>query len=350
MLRFSACWLREVVMAARLVRVNPVTVNDVLDGHVQLDLDCLDRVYLHGYLGQLQVGGQVVQFLRHRGFPVPSPACLQQIGDGFRRSVASFADANHIPVVRLKSTDRNIDVMRRYLDSAARQGRSQVAAIGVAQEPQRVFISRQRDTDPSKPPQFSFDKKDRRVTVYYFYLYDADFGPAFIKVCTYCPWPIKVWVNGHEWAKRQAAQAGIGFAELSNGFADTDDPAALQAICDRLGPDQIDALLRKWLARLPHPFTAADREAGYRYDLSMLQVEFSLTQMLDKPVSGRVFFEQVIRDNLDIGRPDQVALVFDRRLMRRGKRPTPGRFRTRVITEGVTPSLHVDYKHPRIKQ
>ena len=222
-------------MASRLVRVNPVTVNDVLDGHVSLDLDCLDRLYLNGYLGQLQVGGQVVQFLRHRGFPVPSPACLQQIGDAFRRSVASFADANHIPVVRLKSTDRNIDVMRRYLDSAARQGRSQVAAIGVAQEPQRVFIARRRDTDPSKPPQFSFDKKDRRVTVYYFYLWDADFGPAFIKVCTYCPWPIKVWVNGHEWAKRQATQAGIGFTELSNGFAATDDPAALQAICDRLG-------------------------------------------------------------------------------------------------------------------
>jgi hypothetical protein len=99
---------------------------------------------------------------------VPSPACLQQIGDAFRRSVASYADANHIPVVPLKSTDRNIDVMRRYLDSAARQGRSQVAAIGVAQEPQRVFIARRRDTDPSKPPQFSFDKKDRRVTVYYF--------------------------------------------------------------------------------------------------------------------------------------------------------------------------------------
>jgi hypothetical protein len=93
----------EVVMASRLVRANPVTVNDVLDGHVKLDLECLDRIYLHGFLAQLQVGGQVVQFLRHNGFPVPSPACLQQIGDGFRRSVASFADANHIPVVRLKS-------------------------------------------------------------------------------------------------------------------------------------------------------------------------------------------------------------------------------------------------------
>ena len=70
-------------MASRLVRVNPVTVNDVLDGHVSLDLECPDRLYLNGYLGQLQVGGQVVQFLRHRGFPVPSPACLQQIGDAF---------------------------------------------------------------------------------------------------------------------------------------------------------------------------------------------------------------------------------------------------------------------------
>ncbi|BBU21151.1 hypothetical protein PFJ02_21645 [Mycobacterium xenopi] len=72
--------------------------------------------------------------------------------------------------------------------------------------------------------------------------------------------------------------------------------------------------------------------------------------MLDKPVSGRKFFEQVIRDNLDIGRPEQVALVFDRKLIRRGPHATPAPFRARVITEGVTPSLYVDYKHTRIKQ
>jgi len=101
---------------------------------------------------------------------------------------------------------------------------------------------------------------------------------------------------------------------------------------------------------LPGPFTDADRAAGYRYEISVLQAEFSLTQMLDRSVSGRMFFEQVIRDNLDIGRPDQVGLVFDRHLVRKGPRPTPGRFRTRVITTGVTPSLHVDYKHTTIKQ
>jgi hypothetical protein len=131
-----------------------VTVNEMLDWHVCLDLDCLDRLYLNGYLGQLQVGGQVIQFLSHRGFKVYSAACLQQIGEAFRRRVASFAEANHIPVVPLKAADRNIDVMRRYLDKAAAAGRSQVAAIGVAQEPQRVFIA--ASATPTRPGPRSF--------------------------------------------------------------------------------------------------------------------------------------------------------------------------------------------------
>jgi hypothetical protein len=105
-------------------------------------------------------------------------------------------------------------------------------------------------------------------------------------------------------------------------------------------------LLRKWLARLPHPFTAEDRQAGYRYDVSILQAEFSLTQVLDRPLTGRILFEEVLRENLDLGRPDQVQLIFNRRVTRR----PPGRFRTRVLTEGVTPTLYVDYKKTRIQQ
>ena len=80
----------------------------------------------------------------------------------------------------------------------------------------------------------------------------------------------------------------------------------LQQICDGLSAEKIDCLLRKWLRLLPHPFTGADRKAGYRYDISILQAEFSLTQVLDRPVHGRLFFEQVIRENLDLGRPEEV--------------------------------------------
>jgi hypothetical protein len=68
--------------------------------------------------------------------------------------------------------------------------------------------------------------------------------------------------------------------------------------------------------------------------------------VLDRPVTGRVFFDQVIRENLDLGRPDQVRLIFDRRVSRR----TPGRFQTRVVTEGVIPSLHYNFKSARIKE
>ena len=188
------------------------------------------------------------------------------------------------------------------------------------------------------------------INYFYFYCVDDDFGPFFIKFSTYFPYTAKLCINGNEWAKRQAAKAGIAFEALDNGFAAVDDVDRLQNICDSLGPDQIDALLRKWLRILPNPFTDDDEAAGYRYELSILQAEFSLTQMLDRPVSGRIFFEQVLRDNLDIGRPDQVALIFDRRIISKGRRRTPGRFRTRVITAGVTPSLHVDYKNTKIKQ
>jgi hypothetical protein len=129
-------------------------------------------------------------------------------------------------------------------------------------------------------------------------------------------------------------------------LASCENPERAQAISDGLSAEHIEALFRKWLQILPHPYTAEDRQAGYCYDLSILQAEFSLTQVLDRPLTGRIFFEDVIRENLDLGRPDQAQLIFARRVSKR----TPGRFRTRVITEGVTPSLHVDYKRTRIKQ
>jgi hypothetical protein len=91
--------------------------------------------------------------------------------------------------------------------------------------------------------------------------------------------------------------------------------------------------------------TGADRKAGYRYEISILPAEFSWTQVLDRPVSGRVFFEEVIGENRDIGRPSQVQLIFDRQVSRR----TPGRFRPRVITAGLVPCLHIAYKNTRSK-
>ena len=325
-----------------------VTVNDVLDGHVLLDLECLDRIYLNGYVPNLQVGGQVVSFLtQHLGNPIPSPAILEKIGTAFRRAVRSFAADNEIPVVHFGKDDRKIDVMRPYLAAQAASGRPGVAAIGVAQEFARVFLAT-KHTGRTTGVWFSFTKADRRVTCYYFYVWDDDFGPAFVKVCAYFPYPVKIWLNGHEWAKRQAAKAGIGFAELSNGFASATDPAGLQAICDRLGPATIGVFAERWWSRLPLPLTDADRAAGYWWELSMRQVETSRTLVFDAPRRARGFFEALVADNLDIGRPEVIELIF-KRGQRRG-RPAAGEFKTKIVTYGTEVNVNAFYRHSRIKQ
>src|SRR6201988_313933 len=112
-----------------------VTVNDVLDGHVSLDVECLDLIYLNGYVPNLQVGGQVVSFLTaHLGYPIPWPAIMEKIGTAFRRAVASFAEDHRIPVVRFGRDDRKIDRMRPYLGRQAAAGRSGGAGVGGARE------------------------------------------------------------------------------------------------------------------------------------------------------------------------------------------------------------------------
>jgi hypothetical protein len=330
-----------------------VNINDVLDGHVGLDLTCVDRFYLNAYVPSLQVSGQVVTFLTaHLGFPIPSPALLQKIGNRFRRDVKAFAAEEGIPILQLKKPDRSrwddrkLDHVRPYLEAAEREGRFGVVAIVATQEFAWVFSAKNRSSTPGQVS-FDFVKEERRVGMYYFYVNDPEFGPGFIRICTYFPYPSRVWVNGHEWAKRQAAREHIDFTELANGFATCADSAALQAICDRFGPADVEGFFACWTRVIPTPFTEADREAGYFFELSMRQVEVSRTLVFDDPRRARGFFESLVQDNIGVGRPQEIHAVFGRD--RRG-RTTAQPFRTRVFSPGTEVRVDFSYKHSRIKQ
>jgi hypothetical protein len=321
-------------------------------GHVGLDISCLDRLYLTGYVGKLQTPGGVVYFLHdHRGNPITSPALFERIGAGFRQAVKDWTQADGVPVVTFRAGDRKASVMAPYLRAAADAGVSKVVAIGRAQEFASVWTARRRDTDPGGCPQFSFTKEQRRVSVFYVYIWDQRMGPGFIKICTYFPYPIKVWLNGHEWAKRQAIAAGIGFTELSNGFASCTDPAGLQEICDRFSPGTVQVWFERWMARIPLPLTSTDRDAGFWWDLSMRQIETSRTLVFDTDVHARAFFEALLAENMDLGRPENVELLF-----RRGQRvgrptnPPPGGFKTKIDHRCELVTLSVFYKNSRLKQ
>jgi hypothetical protein len=147
--------------------------------------------------------------------------------------------------------------------------------IGVA--PEKVNGFKAKKDQKGKAVLFQFSRQSVYVKVYYFGLLDREFGPGFIKIATYAPYPVKVCLNGHEWAKQQLRQEGIGFEALDNDFRSCDDRDRLQAVCNQLEAEQVQTFFYKWVERLPWPLTATDRAAGYQHRLSIWQMEVSLT-------------------------------------------------------------------------
>jgi len=318
----------------------------------QVTLTCrsIDRIFLQAYVPKLRSVGLVCRFLRwQRGFTIPSSAAFGKIGQAYVEQVRRWAKANDIPVHYFAKGENKELFARPLLEAAARQGGDgRVVLVGIAQERASVWRSwKAKGHEHKAHPRMEWGRQMAFVNHFYFYLWDPGWGGAFWKTNAYAPYPVWWWLNGHEWAKRQLDKAGIAYTALDNGFAACDDPAALQRICDRLGPGAVKQFFWRWhQRRLPSPFTTADLRAGYVYGLAVRQFEVSDTRVFARPAAGRAFFEGVIRDHLDIGRPSQVALIFDRRITKQ----TPGTFRTKVITRGVDPQLVCCYKASRIKQ
>jgi hypothetical protein len=323
----------------------PQNFSTILRDHVTLALEAIDRMYLNVYMPLLQTDFGVVSFFKkHRGVLFASSALMDPITNAFIAAIDKFVKKQNIPVVKFAKGQRKDDVAKEHL--ARFQEREGVLFLGKAQEKAPVFRTEKR-THPETGKTYPWIvKSTAMVMYYYFYCVDEDFGPFFLKYCSYFPYNAKLCINGHEYLKRQLDKEGIAFEALDNGILSCENPKRMQEIANSLSAEKICDLAHKWQTYLPYPYADADTSAGYQYAVSILQAEFSLTQVLNRPITGRLFFEQVIGENLDIGRPDQVQLIFERRVTKR----TPGRFRTRVITEGVTPSLHVDYKRTRIKQ
>jgi len=322
-------------------------IDSIIRDHVTLTVRCLDRIYLQGYMPKLQTSGGLCYFLRdHLGHPIPSPALFRPMHDGFVAAVKTYAADHAVPVVPFEAgQDKDAIVAGYRAKFTAHEG---VVVLGVAQEKMRSFKAQKR-CGPGKAVTFDFSRQPVWVNHYYFYLQDAAWGPAFIKIGTYVPYPIKICLNGHEWVKQQLRRKQIAFTSLDNGFLACADPVRLQTICDQLGPRDLQQFFDRWSHRLPWPLRPEDRAAGFDHRVTLCQLEISLTQIFDRPVQGRHFFEAVIRENLDLGRPDRVRLLFPRRLTRRTPPPAYG-YRTRIITDGVEPSLHIEYKHSHLKQ
>ena len=231
-----------------------------------------------------------------------------------------YAEDNGIDIVSFRRGERKDDRAQEYLRQWC--GGEGVLYIGKAQEKARVLRTERRHRPATGTTYAWLVSSTAMVNHFYVYVVDDDFGPFFLKFRSYFPYNAKLCINGHEYLKRQLTKRGIEFEPLDNGVLRCADPAAMQRLADGLTAGE------------GHPLRYLDAAGRIRPHRGL------------RPAGCRTgFFEEVMRENLDLGRPDHVEF-FDRRVSRR----TPTRYRTRVITDGVIPSLHVDYKHSRIKQ
>jgi hypothetical protein len=327
----------------------PRTAAEVLSGHVRLEVRCMDRVLLTFRQPRLRYGQGIHGFFcHHRGNQFASSALMMPMTERFAADIRHCIDARRLDLVRFARGQSKDQIAKEYL--AGKSGGDQVLFAGVAQEKARIWRTSQR-RDAATGKRYPWLYQDQAmVNHWYFYGFDADFGPFYIKFCGCFPYTGQIYFNGHEYARQQCLREGVAFTSLDNAFGSVSDAEAVQRICDGLTDQKIYRFAGKWLARLPQPFTREDEQADYRWQLSVQQAEFSTTMALGRPLSGRVFFEQLIRDNLDIGRPDKVNIVFARAIRQRGKFQTPGTFRTQVITNGTCPYIYLFYKKTQVKQ
>jgi hypothetical protein len=321
------------------------TIRSLLRDRVTLQVRSVDRVFLQAYVPKLMSEGLLVRFLLDRGFSIPSPALLGKIGQRYVRAIEQFARRNQIPVVHFEKRASKEAIARPYFERAEREGRFGVVLIGVAQERARVWAG-WRHGGSDAHPHFAYGWQSRMPNHYYVYVRDREWGRAFVKACAYAPYPRWLYLNGHEWAKRQCEKAGIGYEGLDNGFRACADPEALAAICNRLSARHVWGFFRRWERILPSPFTDADRQRGYRHQLAFRQLELADTRVFDRPPAVRQWFEQALRDQLTLGRPDRASVVFGRKVIR----TTPGRFLTRILSRDDAPGLDVHYKASKVKQ
>jgi hypothetical protein len=319
-------------------------VSRLLAERVSLRVSCLDRLLVGGYVPKLQSEGLLVRWMLDRK-EAPSPRVLGRAHDRMVDGIDRFVAESGVPLVSFRHGVRKEDVARPYQLAAAGEHREGVVLVGVAPEKLVGGWRGRRDGGNDEHPHFAFTRAQMYVNHYYFYVWDSQWGPAFVKMCPIAPFPVWACLNGHEWLKCRLADTGVGFKALDNGLLSCEDEPAAQGWADRLSGNCVREFMGRWLARLPGPFQARDCDLGYCWEYSFRQAEFSDTAIFERPRDGRAWFDAAIREHLDVGHPEKVALVFDRRVTSR----TPGAFSTKVVTPGVDPHIQIHYRSSKTK-
>lgn len=302
-----------------------------------------DRIILNGYIPLLQTEGAVAFFLRKRGTPILSPVVFKKLTDQYVTRVEAFSRGINVPILKVPTESKPGDFAQKFLQEAEKKDRWGIVAILVNQERCRSFTSIRISKEHAV---FDVCSKARAVNHYYFYIRDREFGCSFIRIGTYLPFPMRVWLNPHEWVEQSMRAQGRTCQRVGNSFMATDDPEKLQRACDAFNSETVRRFLSRWLKQIPLPLEDQDRQNGYKHNFSLYQVEYCRNHIFKDTGTLNRLFDQLIRDNMNLGRPEWLKILFDRQI----RKNTPVRPEASVLRAGDVATIRLSYKSNALKQ
>ena len=212
------------------------SVADVLVDHVVLAYEAIDRMYLNVYVPTLQTVGGMLGYLRvHRGQRFASTTAVAPMTEAFIRNIEQLVACEGVDLISFEKRQRKDDVTQAYLRKFKKN--EGVLYVGKAQEKARIMRTERRRCKRTGATYPWIVESTGMVNHYYFYCVDEDFGPLFLKFCSYFPYNAKLCINGHEYLKRQLAKRGVAFEPLDNGIKSCSDHHLLQKLSEGLTAD-----------------------------------------------------------------------------------------------------------------
>jgi hypothetical protein len=294
-------------------------LSELLGRHIQFSYTAWDRIVLNGYLDRLQRPENVSYFFREIvGVPAVTPEVLMSRTAPYRAWVTRYAAEHAIPLVAAPKGQRKEDVVAPYYRRF--QATEGVVAILSSTESGRTFVSYTPRYPPSggDPGYRLLHPARKRFVHYYFYLLDPILGPMSLRVGTFLPFTLAVFLNGHSFLAQELTRLGVGFRKDDNAFLAVDDLAALEAAAERLTPRLIEQRCDHWARRLAPAFSAAEQAVlplGYRY--SVAQIELATDVIFRRSAPLKALFRRATELGILLGGADRTTHLFGRRITAR---------------------------------
>ena len=308
---------------------------------IQFQYACFDRILLNATV-QLLLEPTAAQgfFSYHRHIYPVTRKVLHDISERYHHWVENQARQWQVPILE-DPEGRREEIVVPYFTHAKPD---QIVAIIKSREPAHILVS----IGSRESHGCHLERNRRWVIQYNFYLKDREFGPMFIRMCPYFPFPARVCLNQHHWIAEQLNKRGVRFRKSDNSFSACGNPQMLQGIADSLLPGHLITRARKWLGYLTPFFTKEERDQhGCHHRLFVAQVEYCHNLIFRRRAVLDALEERLLDANRSIGQPNKLTLLFGRRITKCYR----GRLQTTIEDLNLgSPVIRSYYKSSSVKQ